>query len=103
MGRLPYLALVVWAQTAYADGADKPLSTHDKQFGLSARLGLGVRGIATYDTAVYCGATDTSTTSGFAPVCTGRSPVSLDLEASYGIARSIELTLEMRIGFEQDF
>lgn len=90
--------------TAQADDDAGPAATfHKGQFGASARFGLGVRGIATYDSDVYCGTTDPEAKFGFAPVCTGRMPLALDLEASYGVAQSIELVLELRIGLESDF
>src|SRR5213075_3036477 len=89
--------------TAHAgDGTELPATYHKGQFGLSARLGLGIRGIATYDDADYCGAIDKED-GGFASVCTGRTPMALDLEAAYGVAKSVELTLEMRLGLERDF
>ena len=83
--------------------AEEPsAASHHKQFQLSARLAFGLRGIVTYDEE-YCGDTDTSRPSGFARVCTGRSPQAIDLEFGYGIKRSIDLTLELRLGIEQDF
>jgi hypothetical protein len=91
------------AAPALADDAEPPATFHKGQVGLSARLGLGVYGIATYDNKYYCGALDSTTSSGYAPVCTGRSPFALDLEGSYGVTRSIELALELRLGFERDF
>jgi hypothetical protein len=84
------------------DGAP-PVSFHKGQFGGSARLALGVRGIATYDNNVYCGKTDPQGEFGFASLCTGRTPLSLDLELSYGVKPTIELVLEMRLGIESDF
>jgi hypothetical protein len=88
---------------AHADDTDLPATYHKGQFGLSARLGLGVRGIATYGTKdEYCGSIDQED-GGPASVCTGRTPLALDLEASYGVARSIELALELRVGIERDF
>lgn len=104
------------AGTAWADGPDaaapdvpapervEPRSTdHYHQFGLSGRIALGLRGIATYDDTDYCGKRSPDTGSGFAAVCIGRAPVSLDLEASYGIAHRRELILELRLGLERDF
>jgi len=93
-------ALVTAAQ---ADDTDPPATFHKGQVGVSARLGVGVRGIATYENTVYCGKTDPQGENGLASVCTGRTPQSLDLEGSYGVARSIELVLELRIGLERDF
>jgi hypothetical protein len=82
----------------------EPVSTdHRHQFGLSARVAFGLRGVATYDDVDYCGTRSSDTGSGFAAVCIGRAPISLDLEASYGIARKRELILELRLGLERDY
>src|SRR5262249_51668586 len=91
--------------SAWADDTEPPITTHKGQFGLSTRLGVGVRAIATYaDTRpLWCGAMDPEQAMGYAAVCTGRSPLSIDLEASYGVATSIEAVLELRIGIERDF
>ena len=97
------LALLALTSTAHADDSEPPVTFHKGQFGVSARLGLGVRGIATYENTVYCGKTDPQAEHGFASVCTGRTPLSLDLEASYGVTRSIELVLELRLGIESEF
>src|SRR5687767_2039399 len=86
------LAGPVWAQEP-----DTEITSHQKQFGLSARMGVGVRAIATYEKTTFCG------TELEDRVCTGRAPLALDLEAAYGVARSIELVLELRIGIESDF
>ena len=88
--------LMVLASPVLADDVE-PITSHRGQFGLSARLGLGVRAIATYDRTVFCGSDVDDR------VCTGRTPMSLDLEASYGIKDSVELTLELRLGLERDF
>lgn len=95
-------AVLALAGTAAADDTELPATYHKGQFGVSARLGLGVRGIATYDSADYCGSIDMED-GGFASVCTGRLPLALDLEASYGVAKSIELALELRLGIQTDF
>lgn len=97
-------ALLLLASTpAWADDSEPPKTFHKGQFGLSARFGLGARGIATYDNTVYCGKQDPQAEHGFASVCTGRTPLALDLEAAYGVTQSIELTLELRLGLERDF
>jgi hypothetical protein len=86
------------------DNENEPTTTfHKGQFGVSARMGLGGYGIATWDVKYYCGKLDTSTSTGNAPVCTGRSPLALDLEASYGVGKAVEITLELELGFEHDF
>jgi hypothetical protein len=94
--------LALTGVTAAGDG-DAPASFHKGQFGGSARLALGVRGIATYENSVYCGKQDPEAEFGFASVCTGRTPLALDLEFSYGVKPTIELVLEVRLGIEGDF
>jgi hypothetical protein len=90
--------------TAAAPARVEPQSTdHYRQFGLSARVAIGLRGIATYDDVDYCGKRSTETSSGNAAVCIGRAPISLDLEASYGFGRAKEVILEFRLGLERDF
>jgi len=76
--------------------------SHKGQFEASARLALGLRAIATYDSQDYCGDTDPQGEFGFAPVCTGRAPLSLDLELGYGVGRRVDLLLELRVGLESD-
>jgi hypothetical protein len=97
------LVLLAISTPAWADDGEPAATFHKGQFGASARFGLGARGIATYDNTVYCGKTDPMAEHGRASVCTGRTPLALDLEAAYGVAQSIELTLELRIGLERDF
>ncbi len=80
-----------------------PATYHKGQFGLSARLSIGAEAVATYDSKYYCGTVDAMAANGNAPVCGGRSPFSLDFEAGYGVTKSIELTLEMRLGLEKEF
>ena len=101
---LGVVAVGLTASPAFADddGTELPATYHKGQFGLSARLSLGARGIATYDADDYCGAID-ETDGTNASVCTGRTPMGFDLEASYGVAKSIELALELRLGIERDF
>lgn len=78
--------------------------SHRHQFGLSLRLGLGLRAIATYDdTKDYCGEQDSTTSSGFAPVCTGRAPFAFDFEASFGVARRVDAIVEALFAIESDF
>ncbi|MBA3542168.1 MAG: hypothetical protein H0T79_21315 [Deltaproteobacteria bacterium] len=76
---------------------------HKGQLGISARLALGLRAIATYGGEAYCGTEDRSTSSGNAPVCTGRTPMTLDFEVAYGVGRRVDLLLEFRFGLEKDF
>ena len=70
---------------------------------VSLRLALGLRAIVPYDKVDYCGATDSSTSTGNAPVCTGRAPFSLDLELGYGLKRRIDVFAELRLGIQGDF
>jgi hypothetical protein len=97
------LALVTATAPAMADDDEPPATFHKGQLGISPRLAYGVRGIATYDNKIYCGKLDPQEATGNASVCTGRSPLSLDLEAGYGVAKHIELVLELRLGLEKDF
>jgi hypothetical protein len=96
------LVLGVVALTAGPASADDPISYHQGKFGASARLALGVRGIATYDNDVYCGKMDPEAEFGYASVCTGRTPMAFDLELGYGVKPTIELVLELRLGLEKD-
>jgi hypothetical protein len=98
-------AVAALAAPARADDIDEPPATfHKGQIGISARLAFGYRGVAPHDgNKTYCGVEDANERSGFASVCTGRSPFGLDLEAAYGVATHVELLLEMRIGLEKDF
>jgi hypothetical protein len=97
------LIVCALAAPAFADDTAPPLTFHKGQIGVSARIGLGERAIATYDNKYYCGTSDSSAQYGNASVCTGRIPFSLGLEASYGVANHVELVLEMRLGLERDF
>lgn len=78
-------------------------TSHKHQVGLSVRLADGYRAIATYNSNVYCGETDSSSSSGYAAVCSGRSPATVAVEADYGVARSIELAFAIEFGLEHDF
>ena len=77
--------------------------SHQGQFELSLRFAVGLRTIAPYSDTVYCGASDKTTSTGNAPVCTGRSPFSVDLELGFGVARHIDAFVELRLGLEHDF
>jgi hypothetical protein len=107
------IVLLFAAGTARADdeaaspAAAKPVPasvrlSHHKQLGISIRLVEGLRAIAPYGNE-YCGATDASRPNGFAAVCTGRSPFSIDFELSYGVRPKIDAFLELRLGLEADF
>gem|GEM_PF-3107373 len=77
--------------------------SHEGKIGFSARLGVGLRAIATYDPKVFCGTTDTMESTGNARVCVARAPLALGLELSYGLTRHVDLLAEMQFGLEQDF
>lgn len=94
--------LVLLLASPVASGDDDFPTTHNGELGISARVGLGVRGIATYNSD-YCGVLDASAKNGNAPVCSARSPLFLDLEPSYGVGQTVELTLGFHIGLESDF
>jgi hypothetical protein len=99
------LAVVLFGVAAPASADDDgapPTTFHKGQIGLSARFGLGVRGLATYNSD-YCGELDPTAKNGNAPVCSGRSPLAFELEAAYGVAQHVELLVEMRVGIEKDF
>ena len=96
------IGLLAAASVARADDSEPPATFHKGQVGISARLGFGVRGIATYNSD-YCGKLDSTAANGNAPVCSGRSPFVFDLEGSYGVAKHIELLFELSLGLEHDF
>lgn len=97
------VVLVALAHPALADDAGAPPVTfHAGQVGFSARFGIGYQGLAPRNDEVYCGETDPTARHGYAPICTGRAPLAIDLEASYGVARHVELVFAMRFGLEQN-
>ena len=111
-GSLYGVVLVLVAGTASAEvvdpvapGAPEPTVSfsHKGQLQVSARVALGLRAIVPYEKADFCGQSDSSTTTGNAPVCTGRAPFSFDLELGYGVAQRIDTILEIRLGLETDF
>jgi hypothetical protein len=96
-------SFVAWTGAAAADPGDSETFSHKGQFGLSARTAVGLRAIVPYNESDYCGATDASVTTGNASVCTARAPMSLGFEGSFGVTRSIDVLLELRVGLETDF
>jgi hypothetical protein len=99
------VAICVLAAPALADPPSEDVSDstfHGHQFGLSARLAIGYRALFTAQQSEFCGTFD-ATNGKNASVCTGRAPLALDFEASYGVARSIEVLVEVRVGLEKDF
>jgi len=77
--------------------------SHQGMFMASLRLGLGLRAIIPYDKTDFCGEADSTTSSGNAPVCSGRAPFAFDLELGYGLTRRVDLFAEIRLGIEADF
>src|SRR5690606_19830604 len=80
-----------------------PREGHAGQVQLSLRTGIGLRALVPYEKGDYCGELDSSTSSGYAPVCTGRAPFSIALELGYGVTSKLDTILELRIGLETDF
>lgn len=101
-GAAPAVAQAPPEPAAKAPAAGPTDLSHKGQFEASVRFGLGLRAIATYDSKDYCGDTDPQGEFGYAPVCTGRAPFSMDLELGYGVARRVDLLLELRVGLESD-
>ncbi len=83
--------------------AEADTFSHQGMFEVSLHLALGLRAIVPYDKTDYCGAADASTSTGNAPVCTGRAPFSMDLELGYGLRRRIDVFAEVRLGIQGDF
>lgn len=96
------VALVVVGGVAGADPIAPPADySHKGQVQVSVRLAVGLRAIIPYESTDYCGHTDNGVSN--APVCTGRAPFAFDLELGYGVARRVDLLLELRLGLETDF
>ena len=74
--------------------------SHKGQVGVHIAGGIGYRGIFTYDEE-YCG--ELKDDGGNRSPCLGRSPFGLDVGLGYGVARTLELFVEMRFGLEKDF
>lgn len=98
-----FLALLVPTR-AVADEFDHTKQfTHNGQFGVQAQSGLGFRFIAPYDSATeYCGQLKDDGTNENKPVCSKRSPITLDLGLSYGVSQSLEVFVEARLGLQND-
>jgi hypothetical protein len=73
----------------------KPVSLdHRFQLGLAIRVGTGYKVVMPYHEE-FCGQEDKS-------VCGHRQPVWLELSPSFGITRSLELLVDIRINLEDD-
>jgi hypothetical protein len=106
MRRLLVLACLVALSAPSAARADSSSSSEDDdksnrgQFGLSAKVALGYRGIFPYeeDGDYYCGDADN-----VGDPCQGRSPVGLDLGIEYRALDALGVLFEARFGLEKDF
>ena len=98
------LGLLVFLLPASARGQEEFDHTkqysHKGQFGVHAQGGLGFRFIAPYEDDLYCGQEHDGD---YKRVCSERSPVTLELGTSFGVSKSLELLLEVRLGLEDDF
>jgi hypothetical protein len=74
--------------------------SHDMQFGLALFSGTGYRGIFPYKENIFCGQIENMMAS---RVCSGRLPVFIDVQASFGIASHWDLLVDLRFGAEADF
>lgn len=97
-----FLALLV-PLGAVADEFDHTKQfTHNGQFGIQAQSGIGFRFIAPYNEE-FCGAVKDDNPADNKAVCSERTPITLDLGVSYGIAQSLEVFVEARLGLARDF
>jgi hypothetical protein len=74
----------------------RPRLNHFQQFGLALLPGTGYRGIFPYQEMVNCGQPGKR-------VCTGRLPVFLDVQPSFGFGERWDVLIDLRFGLEQDF
>lgn len=73
-----------------------PSLTHYQQFGIAILPGTGYRGIFPYQEMINCGQPEKR-------VCTGRLPVFLDVQPSFGFASHWDVLIDLRFGLGQDF
>jgi hypothetical protein len=73
-----------------------PSLTHYQQFGIAILPGTGYRGIFPYQEMINCGQPEKR-------VCTGRLPVFLDVQPSFGFARHWDVLIDLRFGLGQEF
>ena len=77
-----------------------PSLSHDLQFGISVLFGDGYRIIFPYSSQpTDCG--DANNMG--ARVCTNRAPSFIDLQPSFGISKSWDFLVDLRLGVEKDF
>ena len=70
--------------------------SHLYQFGLAVRAGTGYKTIAPYDDGQDCGNPGKR-------VCGSRQPVWLEISPSFGVTKSLELLVDVRLTLEADF
>jgi hypothetical protein len=68
---------------------------HQGQFGIYTQLGAGYRALFPYHSE-FCGEAGKS-------VCTGFTPLWIELGVSYGISNSVEILTDFRFGLGSDF
>jgi len=69
---------------------------HTNQLGIAAMPGTGFRGIFPYQENIPCGNQGKR-------VCTGRLPLFLDVQPSFGFAQHWDVLLDLRFGIGTDF
>jgi hypothetical protein len=92
---------LITPQRKSASGVRAEPEGHLHQVGLGLQLAVGMRAINPYHDT-YCGQLGDNGSSNQA-YCLARTPMTFDLELSYGVTPSIEALLEARIGVERDF
>jgi len=87
------------APASPVSGPPAPVGTsHFKQVGLGLIFGSGYRGLVRYQDSAPCQTTDPGK-----DFCTSRLPFFMDLQAAFGVTRSLSAIADVRIGLEQDF
>jgi hypothetical protein len=76
-------------------GGTSTAYSHKGQFGVHASFGLGYRALFPYDDDDYCGDDNA--------VCWGAPPPLFELGLAYGVSKSVELLVDMRLGLTTDF
>jgi hypothetical protein len=77
-----------------------PSLVHAMQFGIAVLSGSGYRGIFPYQENINCGMIENGM---YSRVCSGRLPVFIDVQPSFGIAMHWDLLVDLRFGVEADF
>jgi hypothetical protein len=74
---------------------------HKGQFGLYSQVGAGYRALFPYNKNDFCGKSNSDGSA--KSVCTGFTPLWIELGASYGITNSLEAIIDFRFGLGADF